>query len=150
VENWHNNLISADDQRVRELLLNSKTIAVVGMKAETYKPSYYVPSYMEAQGYTIIPVNPLLTQIEQRQCYPDLKSLPQPVDIVQVFRRSVDVLPHAKETLTIPLPQAFWMQSGIINIEAANLLAQAGVLVVMDRCMYVDHRHLLGTPPTNN
>jgi uncharacterized protein len=145
VENWQDNIISLNDAQVRELLRTSQTIAVVGMKAETYKPSYYVPSYMEEQGYTIWPVNPLLSQVEQRQCYPDLKSLPAPVDIVQVFRRAVDVLPHAQETLTIPRPRAFWMQSGIVNMEAARLLAQAGILVVMDRCMYVDHRALLGS-----
>ncbi len=140
---WQENIISNDDARVKELLASAHSIAVVGMKAEAYKPSYYVPKYMLDHGYEIIPVNPGLTEIEGMACFPDLAALPRSVDIVQVFRRSQDVLPHAQEALQAR-PRAFWMQSGIINQAAAELLARAGILVVMDRCMYVDHMNFFG------
>jgi uncharacterized protein len=140
---WQDLIISNDDELVKELLSQSHSIAVVGMKPDTYKPSYYVPKYMLDHGYEIIPVNPGVSEIEQLKCYPDLASLPHPADIVQVFRRSADVLPHAQEALAVK-PRAFWMQSGIINEAAAELLAKAGIKVVMDRCMYVDHMKFFG------
>ena len=142
--NWQKNIFSySEEERVKELLASSHTIAVVGMRDVTHKPSYYVPKYMQDHGYEIIPVNPRLEQIEGMKSYSDLRSLPKPVDIVQVFRRSEDVMPHAQEAVDIR-PRAFWMQSGIINMEAAELLARAGILVVMDRCMYTDHVSLFG------
>lgn len=141
---WQDNIISADIRQVRQLLATSHTIAVVGMKGDEHKPSYYVPKYMLDQGYEIIPVNPAATEIAGLKCYADLLAIPKPVDIVQVFRRAADVIPHMVEALQIQ-PRAFWMQSGIINEIAAEQLAKAGIKVVMDRCMYVDHRNLLGT-----
>ncbi|MEW6731825.1 MAG: CoA-binding protein [Acidobacteriota bacterium] len=141
---WQQNILGdGDESRIKELLVNSRTIAVVGMKNVTYKASYYVPKYLLDHGYQIIPVNPGLSEIEGLKCYRDLRSIPQSVDIVEVFRRSENVLPHAQEALEIK-PKAFWMQSGIVNMEAAELLARAGVLVLMDRCMYVDHMAFLG------
>lgn len=142
-DNWQENILSHDEQQVRALLADSHTIAVVGMKADTYKPSYYVPKYMHDQGYEIIPVNPGLSDIEGLKCYPDLTVLPKPVDIVQVFRRSQDVPPHAEEALIIK-PRIFWMQTGIINVAVAEKLARAGIKVIMDRCMYVDHMKFFG------
>ena len=140
---WKKNIISHDGERIKELFETSRTIAVVGMKDVTYKPSYYVPRYLLDQGYEIIPVNPHLDQVDGIKAYPDLRSLPGPVDIVDVFRRSEDVMPHAQEAMEVH-PRAFWMQSGIINKEAAEMLARAGILVVMDRCMYSDHVHFFG------
>ena len=140
---WQANIISADDRQVKQLLATSHTIAVVGMKADEHKPSYYVPKYMLDHGYEIIPVNPGASEIVGLKCYADLLAIPQPVDIVQVFRRAADVIPHMGEALQIK-PHAFWMQTGIINELAAEQLAKAGIKVVMDRCMYVDHRNLLG------
>ena len=140
---WKKNIISHDEERIKELFETSRTIAVVGMKEVTYKPSYYVPRYLLDQGYEIIPVNPLIDQIDGIKAYPDLRSLPGPVDIVDVFRRSEDIMPHAQEAMDLR-PRAFWMQSGIINKEAAEMLARAGILVVMDRCMYSDHVHFFG------
>lgn len=139
---WRSNILD-DEERVKELLQTARKIAVVGMKDTPYKASYYVPKYMLDRGYQIIPVNPQYEEIEGMKCYPDLLSLPEPVDIVQVFRRSEDVPPHAEEALAIR-PRAFWMQSGIINDRAAEKLARSGILVVMDRCMYVDHRGFFG------
>lgn len=146
VANWQDNIIdNYHEERVKQLLEASHTIAVVGMRDITYKPSYYVPKYMLDQGYEIIPVNPSLENIEGLKCYADLLSLPKPVDIVQLFRRSQDVMPHAEEAVNMqPRPKAAWMQSGIINMEAAEKMAQAGILVVMDRCMYVDHMRFFG------
>jgi predicted CoA-binding protein len=140
---WKKNIISHDEERIKELFETSRTIAVVGMKEVTYKPSYYVPKYLLDHGYEIIPVNPLIDQVDGIKAYPDLRSLPGPVDIVDVFRRSGDIMPHAQEAMELR-PRAFWMQSGIINKEAAEMLARAGILVVMDRCMYSDHVHFFG------
>ncbi|KAF0241723.1 MAG: succinyl-CoA synthase subunit beta [bacterium] len=136
---WQNNIISNNPQAVKELLAKSKTIAVIAMTDATYKPSYYVPKYMLDQGYEIIPINPKLKQIEGIDCFTSLSQISKPIDIVQVFRRAEDVLPHAQEALEIK-PRAFWLQTGIINLAAAKLLAQKSILVVMDRCMYVDHK----------
>lgn len=139
LENWQNNIISNNIAAIKQLLGNSKTIAVVGMTATTYKPSYYVPKYMLDQGYKIIPINPKLAEIEGIKCFADLLTVPKPVDIVQIFRRSEDVFPHAEEALGLQ-PKAVWLQSGIINNKAAELLAKNHIQVIMDRCMYVDHR----------
>jgi hypothetical protein len=140
---WQNNIIGQHEtERIGNLLRDAHTIAVVGMKETPYLASYYVPKYLIEQGYEIIPINPKLSQIASVKCYPSLRNLPVTVDIVEVFRRSEDVLIHAEEALELK-PKAFWMQSGIINEEAAKLLAQAGILVVMDRCMYIDHKELI-------
>jgi len=142
LENWQSNIISDDVAAIKQLLGASKTIAVVGMTATTYKPSYYVPKYMLDQGYKIIPINPKLTEIEGIKCFANLLEVPKPVDIVQIFRRSEDVFPHAEEALVIQ-PKALWLQSGIINNKAAELLAKNNIQIIMDRCMYVDHRDFL-------
>lgn len=139
LELWQNNIISDDLVAVKALLAKSKTIAVIGMTDATYKPSYYVPKYMLNCGYEIIPINPKLKQIDGINCFTSLSEISKPIDIVQVFRRSEDVLPHAQETLEIK-PHAFWLQTGIVNLAAAELLASNGIYVVMDRCMYVDHK----------
>lgn len=140
LEHWQKNIISNNLEAVKDLLKTSKTIAVIGMTDSPYKPSYYVPKYMLDQGYEIIPINPKLKQIEGIDCFTNLSQITKPIDIVQVFRRSEDVMPHAEETLEIK-PRAFWLQTGIFNQTAAELLAPKGILVVMDRCMYVDHRN---------
>lgn len=139
MNNWQENVVSNKIENIKDILKASKTIAVVGMTDTTYKPSYYVPKYMHDQGYEIIPINPKLKQIEGINCYSSLLEIPKPIDIVLVFRRSEDVLPHAKEALEIK-PRVFWLQTGIVNLEAAQLLASQDILVVMDRCMYVDHK----------
>lgn len=140
LDSWQKNIISNNLKDLKHLLETSKTIAVVGMTDTVYKPSYYVPKYMLDQGYKIIPVHPKIKEIEGLKCFANLLDVPTPIDIVQVFRRSEDVLPHAKEALELK-PRAFWLQTGIINLEAAELLAKENILVVMDRCMYVDHRN---------
>lgn len=137
---WQKNIISNNLESVKDLLETSKTIAVIGMTDAKHKPSYYVPRYMLDSGYKIIPINPKLAEIDGIKCFTSLTKILEPIDIVQVFRRSEDVVPHAQETLEIK-PRAFWLQTGIINQIAAELLAKENILVIMDRCMYVDHRN---------
>ncbi|MCS6885647.1 MAG: CoA-binding protein [Acidobacteriota bacterium] len=135
-------LENQDLQNIKQLLATSKTIAVVGMTPHVYKPSYFVPKYLRDNGYDIYPVNPRYEQIDGLTCYPNLSAVPVRIDICEVFRRSEEVLAHALEALQVK-PRAFWMQSGIINLEAAKLLAEAGIQVIMDRCMYTDHFNLI-------
>ncbi|MBL8148832.1 MAG: CoA-binding protein [Blastocatellia bacterium] len=142
MQNWQQNIVNTE-ARVREILTSYRKIAVVGMTDVGYKPSYYVPKYMMDRGYEVYPVNPRYNEIEGMVCYPDLKSIPVEVEIVDLFRRSEDVLPHAEEAL-LTKPKVFWMQSGIINMEAAEVLAKAGIEVVMDRCLYADHAAFFG------
>ncbi|MFA4955499.1 MAG: CoA-binding protein [Candidatus Methanoperedens sp.] len=117
-----------------ETILNYKTIAVVGISEDSGRPSHFVASFLEAHGYTIIPVNPKLTEWEGRKCYPDLLSIPVKVDIVDIFRRSEAVPPIVDEAIAIKA-KVVWMQEGIVNEGAAAKARKAGVEVVMDKCM---------------
>ena len=124
-----------------EILNSSKTIAVVGLSAKSDRPSYRVASYLKENGYKIIPVNPGAKEILGETCYPDLGSIPVPVDVVNVFRRPEEVPAIVKEAIEIGA-KAVWMQEGVINEEAAARAREAGLLVVMDRCMLKEHRKL--------
>ena len=117
-----------------ETILNYKTIAVVGISDDPTRPSHFVASFMEAHGYTIIPVNPKLTEWEGKKCYPDLLSIPVKVDIVDIFRHSEAVPPIVDEAIAIKA-KVVWMQEGIVNEEAAAKARKAGIEVVMDKCM---------------
>jgi len=117
-----------------ETILNYKTIAVVGVSDDPTRPSHFVASFMEDHGYTIIPVNPKLTEWEGKKCYPDLLSIPVKVDIVDIFRRSEAVPPIVDEAIAIKA-KVVWMQEGIVNEEAAAKARKAGIEVVMDKCM---------------
>ena len=127
---------------IRNILHNTRTIAVVGLSPKPGRPSNQVASYLKAAGYTIIPVNPDQDSLLGLTCYPDLKAIPGPVDIVDIFRRPEHVLPVVKEAISIRA-KVVWMQSGIINDEAAGLAAEAGLTVVMDRCTMVDHMEFM-------
>jgi hypothetical protein len=120
-----------------------RTIAVVGMKDSRYEPAFYVPEYLKRQGYRIIPVNPNFDQILGERCFPSLLDVEEKVDLVQLFRASHNVMPHAREAIRVS-PQVFWMQDGIEHAEAARMLAQAGIRVVQNRCMLHDHIQLMG------
>ena len=122
-----------DDQMLR-ILRNAKTIAVVGMSTQPERPSHSVPAYLQAHGYRIIPVNPSLDQALGEQAYPDLLSVPEPVDVVDIFRRSEDVQPIVEQAIRVGA-KVIWMQEGIVNEEAADLARRAGLEVVMDACM---------------
>ena len=124
---------------IQRLLETTKTIAVVGLSKKPGRPGNYVPAYLQSQGYKIIPVNPILKEGLGETAYPDLLSVPEPVDLVLLFRRSEDVPPHVEEAIQIGA-RAIWMQSGIVNFEAAKKARQVGLEVVMDACMMVEHR----------
>ena len=143
--NWQDNIIT-DTAQIRELLAETKTIAVLGIKTEAQanQPAFYVPSYLQSAGFEIIPVPvyyPQVTQILGEEVYRRLIDIPIEVDLVNVFRRSKDVYPHLEDLLA-KKPKAVWMQSGISDAAVAERLAKEGIKVVQDRCLMVDHRRL--------
>ena len=142
---WQNNLID-DSEQIRDLLAATKTIAVLGIKteAQSNQPAFYVPRYMASAGFDVIPVPvyyPQVTAILGQPVYRKLADIPVEVDLVNVFRRSEDVSAHLEDILA-KKPKAVWMQSGIRNGAVAEQLAQAGIKVVQDRCLMVEHRYL--------
>ena len=144
--NWQHNLIT-ENERIRELLADTKTIAVLGIKTEAQagQPAFYVPKYMQSAGFKVIPVPvyyPEVTQILSQTVYRELADIPVEVDLVNVFRRPQDIPPHLEDILA-KKPKSVWMQLGISHHAVAEALAKAGIKVVQDRCLMVDHR-LLG------
>ena len=144
--NWQDNLIS-DSAGIRSLLNETKTIAVLGIKTEAQanQPAFYVPRYMHAAGFKIIPVPvyyPEVTEILGEPVYRKVNDIPGDVDMVNVFRRPQDLPPHLDDLLA-KKPKSVWMQMGIYHDEIAEKLAQAGIKVVQDRCLMVDHRRLM-------
>ncbi|MCL0056492.1 CoA-binding protein [Dehalococcoidia bacterium] len=126
-----------------EILNSSKTIAVVGLSPRRERPSFTVASYLKEQGFSIIPVNPTVAEILGERSYPDLSSIPGRVDVVDIFRRSEEVLPIVEEAIKIGA-KSVWMQEGVINEDAASRAREAGLLVIMDKCMLKEHRRLVG------
>ncbi len=124
-------------------ILNFKTIAVVGISDDPERPSHFVASFLESHGYKIIPVNPKLTEWEGKKCYPDLISIPEKVDVVDIFRRSEAVPPIVDDAIKIKA-KVVWMQEGIVNEEAAAKARSAGIEVVMDRCMKKEYVRIKG------
>lgn len=141
--NWQDNIIDSD-QGLRELLAETKRIAVLGIKIESYQPAYYVPRYLAGAGLEIIPVPvyyPEVTEILGQKVYRKVSDIPGEVDLVDVFRRAPDINQHVDDILA-KRPKAVWFQSGIRNDEAAAQFARAGIKVVQDRCLMVEHRML--------
>jgi len=126
---------------IEDILNNSKVIAVVGLSDKPDRPSHDVAAYLKFHGYRIIPVNPTKTEILGEKCYPDLKSIPEKFDVVDVFRRSDAVGPIIDEAIEVGAP-AVWLQEGVINEDVAQKALDAGLEVVMDRCMKKEHRRL--------
>ncbi len=142
---WQNNLVD-DAEGIRRLLKETRRIAVLGIKTEeqSYQPAFYVPQYMAGAGFEIVPVPvyyPEVTEILGQKVYRRLEDVPGEIDLVNVFRRSQDVAGHVEDILA-KKPKAVWMQSGIRNQEAAEAFARAGIRVVQDRCLMVEHRTL--------
>jgi predicted CoA-binding protein len=135
-----------DDKLMKEILLSAKTIASFGLSSNQEKESYWVVSYLKEQGYRIIPVNPTATEILGEKVYPDLESIPEKVDVVQVFRKPEDVPPVVDSAIKIGA-KVVWMQEDIVNEEAAQKAREAGLQVVMDACMRAAHRRLIGAKP---
>ena len=119
---------------IDSILDSVKTVAVVGISNRAERPSNHVSAYVRNAGYKIFPVNPALAEVLGQTCYPSLEAIPEKVDLVDVFRRSEDVLPVAEEAIRIGA-RYFWMQEGVVNEAAKTLLEKAGIGVVMDRCM---------------
>ncbi len=146
VADWRANLVS-DDDGLRAILREARTIAVLGAKRGQGEPSHYVPRYLESRGARIFPVNPSLAgePLFGTTVVSALADLPGPVDVIEVFRRPGHLLGHAAEILALPWrPRAVWFQLGIRHDGAAETLARAGIRVVQDRCMMPEHRRLFG------
>lgn len=127
-----------------EILGSSRVVAMVGLSPQADRPSHIVASYLQEQGYRIIPVNPGVPEILGETSYPDLGAIPEPVDVVDIFRRSEEVPPLVEMAIKIGA-RAVWMQEGVINEAAAARAREAGLLVVMDKCMKKEHTRLAGT-----
>jgi len=128
-----------DTDRITQLLQQAKTIAVVGLSDNPMRTSYDVSEYMQRQGYHIIPVNPAIASALGEKSYPALSDVPGKIDIVNVFRRSVFVPDIVDEVIRLKLP-ALWLQEGVVHEEAAEKARQAGIFMVMDRCILKEHR----------
>lgn len=124
---------------IAELLCSSKTIAVVGLSAKKYRPSYGVSEYLRKAGYRIIPVNPNETEVLGEKCYPDLESVPEKIDIVDIFRRSEFVAPIVDAAIRLGV-RGVWMQEEVVDEASATRARAAGITVVMDRCILKEHR----------
>ena len=138
---WRQHLIE-DDDGIRRVLAATRRIAVLGIKTDPNQPAYYVPDYVQRVGFEIVPVPvyyPDVTEILGRRVYRAVADVPGDVDMVNVFRRSKDVLPHVDDILA-KRPKSVWLQLGIRNDVAAERLARAGIDVVQDRCLMVEHR----------
>ncbi|BCO10358.1 CoA-binding protein [Desulfolithobacter dissulfuricans] len=125
-------------ETIRRILKETKTIAVVGLSPKPSRPSHRVALYLQQAGYRIIPVNPGQEEILGQRCYPDLLSIPDKVDLVDIFRRPEDVFPIVEQAIEIGA-RTVWMQQGVVNQEAATLAEEAGLTVIMDRCLKIDH-----------
>lgn len=135
-----------DEKQIIHILKTARTIAVVGLSSNPEKDSYPIAEYLQKQGYRIIPVNPTAKEILGEKVYPDLPSIPDPVDVVQVFRPPEAVPPIVQQAIQIKA-KVVWLQSGITHAEAAEAGRAAGLEVIEDRCMRVDHRFLIGPRP---
>lgn len=132
---------SNSDEELRQILESARTVAVVGITDRRERPAYSVPAYLKAHGYRIIPVNPNKSEVLGEKAYPDLSSVPEPIDVVQIFRRSEAVPPIVTEAIQVGA-KVIWMQEGIINEEASAVAGAEGLQVVMDKCMRAVHKRL--------
>ena len=132
-----------DDQMMKNILQSAKTIASVGLSSNPAKESFGIAAYLKGQGYRVIPVNPTTAEVFGETSYPDLESVPENIDVVQVFRKPEDVPPVVDSAIKVGA-KVVWMQEGIVNEEAAQKAREAGLQVVMDACMRVTHRRLIG------
>jgi hypothetical protein len=132
-----------DINTLRRILGEHRVIAVVGLSADWYRPSYFAAKYMQEHGYRVIPVNPKYAEILGEKCYPSLRAIPEKVAIVDVFRKTRDVPPVAEEAIAIGA-KVLWQQLGVKNEAAAARARAAGLETVMDRCVKIEHARLFG------
>ncbi|MEK0327846.1 MAG: CoA-binding protein, partial [Nitrosopumilus sp.] len=122
-------------------IFSLKNVAVIGMSKHQEKAAHYVPKYLSQNGYNIIPVNPTADEILDKKCYPSVEDIPEPIDIVDVFRPSDQVLPVVQQAIK-KKPKVIWLQEGIHNAEAEDLARKEGIQVVFNRCMLAEHQRL--------
>lgn len=134
---------NTDINTLRRILKQSKTLAIVGLSANWYRPSYFAAKYLQEHGYRIIPVNPAYAEVLGEKCYPSLKDIPEQIDIVDCFRKSQDIEPIAKAAIEIGA-KVLWLQLGVTNETAARMARDAGLEVVQDRCVKIEHGRLFG------
>lgn len=129
------------EEDIKRVIRESHTVAVVGLSDNPDRPSYQVAQYLQYHGYHVIPVNPTVAEVLGQKCYPDLLSVPEQIDVVDIFRRPEHVPPIVEAAIQIGA-KAIWMQLGIIHEAAAAKARAAGLMVVMDRCMKIEHERL--------
>jgi uncharacterized protein len=132
-----------DISTLRRILKDCHTIAVVGLSAEWHRPSFFAAKYMQDHGYRIVPVNPRYAEVLGERCYARLEDIPHPVDMVDVFRKTDDVLPVARSAIAIGA-KCLWQQLGVVSLDADALVRAAGLDSVMDRCVKIEHARLFG------
>jgi predicted CoA-binding protein len=135
--------MSDDIPTLRRILRTCKTVAIVGLSAEWHRPSNFVAKYLQSHGYRVIPVNPRYDSILGERCYARLEDIPEPVDMVDVFRKPADVPPIAASAVAIGA-KCLWQQLGVANLEADAIARAAGLDSVMDRCVKIEHARLFG------
>jgi predicted CoA-binding protein len=128
---------------LRRILQQTRSIAMVGLSSNWWRPSNFAASYMLEHGYRVIPVNPNYPEVLGQKCYPSLRDIPEPVDLVDCFRKPEDVLPLADDAVAIGA-RVLWLQIGVINHQAAQRAEAAGLEVVMDRCVKIEYARLFG------
>ena len=133
----------SDINTLRRILKNSRSIAIVGLSANWYRPSFFAAKYLMDHGYEIYPVNPNYEEILGRRCFPTLKDIPEKIDVVDIFQRADRVPALVEEAIAIGA-KVVWMQLGVINQEAANRATEAGLEVVMNHCMKIEYGRLFG------
>lgn len=140
-----NSRLSPEDQerfqnakQIQDMLATAKTIAIVGMSTESTKPSNMVGSYLIDEGFTVVPVNPRATEILGQKCYPDLKSIPTPIDIVDVFRPAKEIPAIVDEAIEIGA-KAVWTQLRLVDLESSKRAADAGLVSIADKCIKMEH-----------
>ena len=131
------------NQRIRNILESTETIAMVGLSGNWSRPSYFAAKYLMEKGYTVIPVNPNYKEILGKKSYPSLQEIDRPVDVVNLFQRSEKVADFLEDAVALKA-SAFWMQLGIVNKEAGGKALDLGMVPVMDRCMKIEHARLFG------
>lgn len=138
--------MSADNlsnKEIRDILEQCRTVAMVGLSGNWYRPSYFAAKYLLDRGYKVIPVNPNYDEILGQRCVPDLASIDEPVDVVDLFQRAEQVPLYIDAAADLGAP-VLWMQLGIVNEEAAKVAREKGLTVVMDRCMKIEYARLFG------
>jgi predicted CoA-binding protein len=130
--------LSAGPEEISEILKNYRVIAVVGLSSDASRPSYQVAHYLKQHGYRVVPVNPGCTEVLGEKCYPSLQEIPFPVEVVDIFRKA-EAIPGIVEQAIAVGARVVWMQLGLVEPDAAQKAREAGLQVVMDRCMKIEH-----------